>query len=1065
MKKLYVILYVIILIVICSFAYAIADPDVCYTFETAPELNITDSCGDIDGIGISDVGRVKGKNNFGFNFTLLAEQSFISLLPQLLDNRENFTIAFWYNATSIATGGTDNFLLYGRGGGGADTGIKITEEDGTTVGMYTNNDVAFPDGNKSLVGAWHLYVIERNASDNGDVVFYFNGSQVTRNARSSFDTTNALTIGAFLVDGGSIDRFADGIFDELYIWNHSIGATGVAELWNNKVGLFCSGDPCTFAVAAPGAPTTPTIIIPSPADNSNNNTNVTLNVTHDTVNNDVRYYLYFGTGSTLTESDLIFTNVTRNVTEHSEWTTGVADGTFFWKFRVQNISGDGIFSANTTQRTLIIDTVIPTVTFNANNFFKTDNSTQITSYFDNATLDLSFFDINLGGGQTLINITNSSGQSKFSIHNTSISGTTANYSQIINISTWTIGNKTITIAMGDSHTGNTIEQYGVKEGFTYLEYDTTEGIKIRITTLESMLGVQSISTTKLEDRYKFNFNFWTDKTSTTFRLTSTRKLIYLKDSSYNGHFVTFSGKGISGNWIDFESIGLTKGNYEITKVDDFTYDITIKGINQDNFEFESIGGLNTVENDYRFELTAVVNITAYNPVTNRTIPFTSVFNGVTKQSGPSNSTLHVNISKGVQSITLNASGFDDKIIDIDITSPFNNFTINMAVTNTVDDCTLFSEKIITFFGKDEETDEPVNMTLDITIDHASSTNLSDIRNISFEFRNSVNYSICTSENQSFQIDSIMGYGDGTLFTKRKYYLNNLTVNTSDLSKVFLYHLNDTKASEITFTVFDLTTGEKVPGAFIKILRFYPGENIFRVVEIEKTDEVGETLGKMVLADVFYKFIIEKPAGIVKLDTGVLRVLSLTRSFGISFVTDVLDTWDKIHGVSVSTTCTKGTQTCRFTWSDSSNIVQDATLEVWRTNGITNVLLSSQTTTASAGTISYTIVESTSGRAYTAKSFIESNTGTSTYGAGIASLIFSDNPFFTNSTHRIASLFPLFLLVVVIIFALIDFGVVGVVIGSLLGLIIGSVIGILPISPFYLISFILMSIILIYKLSK
>ena len=42
-------------------------------------------------------------------------------------------------------------------------------------------------------------------------------------------------------------------------------------------------------IAAPAAETSaPTIVAPSPADNANNNTNVTLNVSHGTENNDVR---------------------------------------------------------------------------------------------------------------------------------------------------------------------------------------------------------------------------------------------------------------------------------------------------------------------------------------------------------------------------------------------------------------------------------------------------------------------------------------------------------------------------------------------------------------------------------------------------------------------------------------------------------------------------------------------------------------------------------------------------------------------------------------------------------
>ncbi len=382
----------------------------------------------------------------------------------------------------------------------------------------------------------------------------------------------------------------------------------------------------------------------------------------------------------------------------------------------------------------------------------------------------------------------------------------------------------------------------------------------------------------------------------------------------------------------------------------------------------------------------------------------------------------------------------------------------------LDNCSDGNITVLRITGRDEETDEDVNLTLNIHM-YPSSDHKTEM-NVTYELSGQTSYDFCSKVNTTdLRINAIMEYGDGTTYTDRKYYLNDFIIDTTTIANVYLYHLNNSKASEIVFTVFDTTTGDRVQGAFIKVLRYYPGENVYRIVEIAKTDETGQSLGKMVLADVFYKFIIEAPAGTVKLDTGVLRILSLTRSFGISFVEDVLDTWDKIHGVSTSVTCTKGTKTCRITWSDESNIVRDATLEVWSTTGLTDNLLSSQTTEAAAGTISYTIVEDTTGKNYIAKGFIESNTGTSLYGVGIAGLIFSDNPFFTDEAHRLASLFPLFLLVLVIIFALIDFGVVGVTIGALLGLLIGSITGMLPIDPFYLISFILMAIILIYKLSK
>ncbi len=86
-------------------------------------------------------------------------------------------------------------------------------------------------------------------------------------------------------------------------------------------------------------------------------------------------------------------------------------------------------------------------------------------------------------------------------------------------------------------------------------------------------------------------------------------------------------------------------------------------------------------------------------------------------------------------------------------------------------------------------------------------------------------------------------------------------------------------------------------------------------------------------------------------------------------------------------------------------------------------------------------------------------------ADIASLFYSDNELFNDPDQKLANLFPLFLLVLVIVFAVIDFGTVGVVIGSLIGLLIGSISGLLPLSMYYVISFIIMGGILIYKLSK
>ena len=1042
-KKLNIILYIMVLLVLSSFANANLNENLkaWYNFTDFTEQTgqqpdgvsnnadlttgscVTDGCLQFQSGDSVDLGN-------GFTYSM-----------------DEFAISIWTKnnmASNVA------WTLIEKGASGNPKWGMYAHDNGDFYMSHFGLDSAStPTSNRPTNNKWIHIVYNYNSTH---VSLWYNGTLIeTATATGSTGVLNYNTwIGARI---GSENPYV-GFMDDLGIWDRALTESEVLELYNSGDGLFY---PFTLTTTT----ATPTIVAPSPADNSHNKTNVTLNVSHSTLANDVRYYLYFGDTFNLDESDLIYRNVTRNGSEYSTWTTNVSDGNYTWFFKVQNIT-DGVFSANTTKRTLIIDTVSPSISFGGNNNFSTDNSTVISNYLRNLSINISFYDNNLY--QTLINITNSSGVSVYQILNTTITGTTVNYSRVVDISTLSLGNYTIHLALSDSHTATSWDDgVNTKTGISYFEFDTPEKNRIRITSNTLPLTKGTID---LKDRKSFRFSYLFAQDEYSYTLTSNNPITYLNNSkdTNSPHFV-IKGKGLEGNWIDFDEWNLKKNDFKVNKISDYEYDIVVTSNGLKEFKFDSIGGLNVVEQDYRFEITGVFNVTAYDNILNKTLQFTSVWNGLTKHTAGLNDTQYVNASVGLNLVTLNATGYDTKVVNLNITKTFEVFTINLSLTNVLDDCSLYPIKLITFVGKDEETDINVNTTLDITLFTTSQRNTSLVTNLSYEFRNKFNYSICTSDNQSFMIDSIMEYGDGTDYTKRKYYLNDFNVSTNFTSLVYLYHLNNTKASEIVFTVYDTLTGSKVPEAFIKILRYYPGENVYRTVEIAKTDEVGQSLGKMVLADVFYKFIIEKPAGTIKLNTEVLRILSLTRSFGISLATNYLDTWNKIHGVSYSTTCTLGTKTCRVTWSDTSNIVQDVTLEVWRITGLNDQMIYSETTAAAAGTISYTIVEDTTGNIYRAYAYAESNTGTSRYSFDFSELRFYDNPFFTDSGDRIASLFPLLLLVIVLVFVLVDWGAVGVTIGALLGLISGSIIGVLPLSPFYFVSFILIGVILIYKLSR
>lgn len=1059
MKKGYIILSIMIYaILLSSFVSAtnfMDDLMQVYDFEeTSGEL--IDKIGDND----STDNQISSKTMTGisgnaWNVSRL-EKDNITLPANLINGTVAATINIWFKLNKTPSG--TPYLVSTTGhvvGGGGESRMRVY--GGEYKAQYSIDQVE--TGTTSLfnptIDNWYMATM---TYDGAEVCSYINSTLMVACAANTGPIFAGSAMGVGTRYDASTDTTMSAVLDELYIWNRALSQSEISELWNSGTGYF-------WSEFGEGEVSNPSFSNPTPDDDSTHNTNQTINCTHN--GTDIRYYLFV--------NDIpYYFNVTESGTGYFNWTTNFTDGTYEYSCMVQNITTGGSGYSSNVTRTLIIDTTNPIITLNADNSFNGSNVSTTNQY-----ADYIFFNITITDetelNSFLVNVTQN-GISYYNFTNLTLTNLLVyNFTKNISTSAWPAGVYDVNVTVSDAHTASAIKDYDISQFLNRITFDTEENNEISIYGG----GAYSTKYNKKKDRYEFGFNYLTEKTERTFTVKAKNKIKYLPQSKYKAHFVIWNPTTKSGNWIDFEGIG---ADYIITKVSDKEYDITFKNLKgSKEIMVKSIGGVNVVDQYYQLY---VGNYTFTAPsIANYGSSEIFIFN---ISSDPShlaiNATFYYNntIYSNTKIIGANYTSFSTTLSipqvvgisenitfywDIDVNQSNGNkysFTVTdtINVSNAgIDNCTIYNITVLRIFGKDEETNEDVNTTLNIFLEVVSPIG----GNSSYELSEHVNYSFCANKN--FTINSIMEYGDGAVYTNKKYYLNDLLLNTESIHDVYLYHLNNTKASEVTFTVFDTTTGDKVDGAFIKILRYYPGENIFRTVEVTKTDGAGQSLGKLVLADVFYKFIIESPAGIVKLDTGVLRILSLTRSFGITFAEDYLDTWNKIHGVSYSTTCTKSTKTCRITWSDESNIVQDVTLEVWRMTGLTDQLLFSQTTVAASGTISYTITEDVEANTYVARGFIESNTGTSRYPGGTASFFYSDNPFFTDETHRIASLFPLLLLVICIVFALVDWGVLGVVVGSLLGLIIGSIVGIIPLSPFYFISFIIMGVILLYKLSK
>lgn len=195
-------------------------------------------------------------------------------------------------------------------------------------------------------------------------------------------------------------------------------------------------------------------------------------------------------------------------------------------------------------------------------------------------------------------------------------------------------------------------------------------------------------------------------------------------------------------------------------------------------------------------------------------------------------------------------------------SHINLTSQNQTVLNLgLDNCSGFNNELLNFTVVDEEfqTNLP-NATVEIAVNVFSEDRTELIINFSNIFQNTNPVSICLNENISadtiYSLDSIIRYvGDDHA---NEYYniVNLLLTNDSTVQKITLFDLNlsDSTEFQLTFTGSNFLP---VENALINVDRQYISENLFKTVELPKTDFNGQTILHLVVNDVIYNIRIIK----------------------------------------------------------------------------------------------------------------------------------------------------------------------------------------------------------------
>lgn len=275
----------------------------------------------------------------------------------------------------------------------------------------------------------------------------------------------------------------------------------------------------------------------------------------------------------------------------------------------------------------------------------------------------------------------------------------------------------------------------------------------------------------------------------------------------------------------------------------------------------------------------------------------------------------------------------------------------------------FTTKTLNFTAQDEQNLSRINpFQFDGTFDFWVGSG-SVFRNNSFEI-NDTEVDLCLSPNVTMKTAAIINYdesGNTSFYTDRFYYFDEQRINNT-LQDISLYLLSATDSTSFILKVQDENL-LPVVDALIEIHRFYPGEGIFRIVQIAKTDDNGKSIGFFETETVDYKFIIKK-AGITLLETGQQKVIPETSPFTLTFNTgaDLGEPWasqDDIPNLNSTLTFDVTSGIVTYTYVDNSSsfslgrlFVQKISLtnsSAYTTICNENSTLSSATITCSVGT--------------------------------------------------------------------------------------------------------------------
>jgi len=287
-----------------------------------------------------------------------------------------------------------------------------------------------------------------------------------------------------------------------------------------------------------------------------------------------------------------------------------------------------------------------------------------------------------------------------------------------------------------------------------------------------------------------------------------------------------------------------------------------------------------------------------------------------------------------------------------VQSSHHNQTVSPlpGINITTDECSAGTFKSLYYDFKDAE-----NLTsMNASIAYNFKFGISSLQNktVNGEITNTPSFHICINNTIS---DYKLGYGEieyvNTGYSSRRYYMYEGQELSNETQANHTLHLLPSASSTSFIFEFKNTFLNPYTNKLVALLRWYPEEDEYRIVEMAKTDDDGSTVMKVHTEDIDYR------VGLYDLDGTLLKLADPVRmaclvnpcTYTLKVIHDPID-FDELYNIETSLTWDKDNDRFVFIYNDPSQQTSQMRLHVYRDAGFQEILICNDTASGYTGVL-------------------------------------------------------------------------------------------------------------------